>query len=617
MEFNHQANNLNGNTNYNYLENEDIFSFNNNEIAFKYKFFPNKTNKSNFIDNNQNAIKRKDNLNINNFTNKNNSVKMKGKNRKNTNSIYQNLHKDQNLFFNPNYFNNNNNLIEENYNILNNQYNNIRHKHNFTNNDNYNYNNIDARNKYSNNENMNINPNNNFNIRKVDNIHDLNNMNDDDYYIFNQIKHKNKNNKFQNNFNKKEFSIPKNNIIDNNFSLNKNININNDIKYCKKINLKNCEEFPNQRDNYNKFVENKIHLKSKKRVIEEKEDRKNEEESLSKIADDLFNYFMEQKGEKKPHRKNNIKNINLNKENKKGINININTKYLPDHIIQEKERNQHNTNQSEFKNRKYNIFQKNDGKDEPKDNIIKKEENKDYSHKISELIGQLKTINISQQKRLNRSIISLEDNRINENVFINKDDSKYVEAREIFYNDNKQDRNDNRLKMDYESEKIKNKKKVRKPKFDLNKNIYFNFVLNEEMNACQVRKGPNGHLECYDPRNEEDDINLNINFMKKPCIKPFNKDEIKVNEHYELCENMDEKDIIPDLYDENNEDINLFDEIFDLNNFDEDDFNIQLNLSINADISTDYSTNHSSIYSDLDNLSLNASFNNEGQNLFE
>ena len=42
MEFNHKINKLDEKSKYNYyLENEDIFPFNNDEINFQYKFIPN------------------------------------------------------------------------------------------------------------------------------------------------------------------------------------------------------------------------------------------------------------------------------------------------------------------------------------------------------------------------------------------------------------------------------------------------------------------------------------------------------------------------------------------------------------------------------------------------
>ena len=241
------------------------------------------------------------------------------------------------MFLNLNYFNNNN-LINNNHNILNNQYKNIRYKENFINNNNNNY--------------MNA------NLRRDDNIYNSININDN--YIFNQIKHKNQNNK-----------------IDDNFSLNNYININNDIKCGKKLNLKNNDRFPNKKDNYDNFINNKIQTKIKKRKIEEKCDKKNEDESLTKIADDLYNYILEQNEEEKPKLKNNniIKNINLNKEFERGINININTKFFQDYKIPNNNHNNLNNlnninicnfNQSKFNNKKYDIFQKNNDEDKSK-----------------------------------------------------------------------------------------------------------------------------------------------------------------------------------------------------------------------------------------------------------
>ena len=145
-----------------------------------------------------------------------------------------------------------------------------------------------------------------------------------------------------------------------------------------------------------------------------------------------------------------------------------------------------------------------------------------------------------------------------------------------------------------------------------------------ELHPCQVRKGPNGNLEYLKQKNEESDFNINIGFMKKSCIKPFNKDEIKVNENYKLCENMEENEIINnnffgppdndndfslnitivDNFDNNfNSDslINRLQAIFGLDDSENNDLNISSNLSINADISTEYSLNPSSIHSDSDN----------------
>ena len=269
-----------------------------------------------------------------NFTNKN--LKMKGKNRNTYTNIFQNSFKEQNLFYNSNNFNNN--LIEENYNYLSNQNKNKRDKQYFINNNNNYYINKNLKNKYPNDDYGSLDQNLNFHNRIRNNsIQELNYINYmNDGYIHNQTKIKNKNNQFQNNINRKEIFNPKN------FEFVNNININNDIQYNKKINLRYINEFPKQRNDYSQYIENKIQLKRKKRVIEGKEDTKNEDESLSKIADDLFNYCLIQKKEK------NIPSKNYN--NNKNIILNIqNIKEIPDFLSHI---NQHNFIQNKFKKEK-------------------------------------------------------------------------------------------------------------------------------------------------------------------------------------------------------------------------------------------------------------------------
>ena len=125
-----------------------------------------------------------------------------------------------------------------------------------------------------------------------------------------------------------------------------------------------------------------------------------------------------------------------------------------------------------------------------------------------------------------------------------------------------------------------------------------------ELYPCQVRKEPNGNLEYLKPKNEESDININFNigFIKKPCIKPFNKDEIKVNENYKLCENMEENEFINFSFNDNDFNLNIeIIDIDDLYDFEDNNLNISSNFSINNDISTDYSYNTSLIHSDSDN----------------
>ena len=97
-----------------------------------------------------------------------------------------------------------------------------------------------------------------------------------------------------------------------------------------------------------------------------------------------------------------------------------------------------------------------------------------------------------------------------------------------------------------EEEKI-NKKRV---SINLDNNFYFSFVKNDLIDLCQVRKGIKGSLEFFQPKTLEDDFDSHIVIQHKSCIKPFKKNEIKIDENYQLRENMDEMQIVPELYDD-------------------------------------------------------------------
>ncbi len=133
-----------------------------------------------------------------------------------------------------------------------------------------------------------------------------------------------------------------------------------------------------------------------------------------------------------------------------------------------------------------------------------------------------------------------------------------------------------------EKEKEKNlgkeiqKKEKNHIKFDLEKTLYYNYK--EDSTLFD-------YYELYNKNKEQLPINndiMNLNkYMKsiknrknlKPCIKHYNTDEIKINEEYKDAENLSEKDIIPDLYKEEDEDIksleksleNSIDKSFDKN----------------------------------------------------
>ena len=89
---------------------------------------------------------------------------------------------------------------------------------------------------------------------------------------------------------------------------------------------------------------------------------------------------------------------------------------------------------------------------------------------------------------------------------------------------------------------------------DLDKNDFYNYIQNDLLKYCQFRKGINGMIEKYEEKKDEEIINKNNN--KKKIIKNYNKNDIKVNKNYILCENLTEEEIIPELYEDDENEIN-------------------------------------------------------------
>ena len=104
-----------------------------------------------------------------------------------------------------------------------------------------------------------------------------------------------------------------------------------------------------------------------------------------------------------------------------------------------------------------------------------------------------------------------------------------------------------------EDDDEKSNKGEKRVEFYLEKNIYFNFIVDDLIAACKVKNGTYGVLVDYQPKNLGDEFNSHIVFNQKSSIKPFNKNEIKIDKNYQLRENMDEYEILKDLYDDLND----------------------------------------------------------------
>lgn len=437
----------------------------------------------------------------------------------------KNLYKPLN--FNINEFSPNRNIFSRNINYNNN--NNLARRNNNMNfENNINNNNRNMRNKYSNeinndyinyqyrynDNNFNLDKNINLKNRGRNNFIHLKNENNINRNIFNPINNKNK------------FYITEdiNNKVNNNI----NINSNNNINFSNTINYNKIN------NNFNKKQTDRINsnflcIKEKlKRMPESGEDDKSEDESLSKIADDLYNIYL---------KNNNQNNIIINNENEK-IFKEINDKNSNNNIL------------LKIKNNKLNGIKKIDFSSDIETKCFQSIEFKSFKNK----------------------------------------------------------RNSNSPKID------KIIKKTKKVTFDLKQNYYFNYLENDMINFCQVKKGEEASLENFEPKFEEINLNQNKNIIS--CIKPFNKNDIKINENYRSGEYLEEYEIIPDLYEDLGDDINIlgldstdnfvqslrFDpsdninplnEIFNINDENNDDDGLELSLITLNDGSTTCTTDNS------------------------
>ena len=214
--------------------------------------------------------------------------------------------------------------------------------------------------------------------------------------------------------------------------------------------------------------------------------------------------------------------------------------------------------------------------------------------------------NISEKKEIKENLEEVKSN--NESIGIKKEDKK---NNSNIINNDLEDLGKEIIDSDNEKEieeKEKKKKKNRRIQIDLNQNIYFNFLQNDIITACQFKKGPKGELENYQPKNEYNNMDSLIMFELKSTIKPFKKEEIKIDKNYKLRENMEEWRIIPELYDDEEPEEKVIN-------------NLAISLKASIDKSTDASINESlkrSITQSNNQSIINSLFtsvNNEGQGI--
>ena len=97
--------------------------------------------------------------------------------------------------------------------------------------------------------------------------------------------------------------------------------------------------------------------------------------------------------------------------------------------------------------------------------------------------------------------------------------------------------------------KSSSKKSKKHVLFNLNNNIYIKFKNDDLITDSHVTKG-DGQIYNYKEKNM-DLYNSELKLANpKPIIKSFKENEIKINKDYIFVENLPERQILPDLYDE-------------------------------------------------------------------
>ena len=487
-----------------------------------------------------------------------------------------------------------------------------------------------------------------------------------------QLKNLGQKNQFKTNMLNNQIIIPPNINMNNNIILNNNINHNE--KYPYRNNLRDSGEIPNYqlrkykekndiinknntiKKNNSKNIINNVNQIRKGKIIKDKPVENEEDESLSNIAEEIYNAFLKktkkniekkEKKQKKEKEKNQIINNKIKNNDFEQV-FNISISYPPKKLIEEV------GCQVEFSKSSRNS-RRNSFSDLEKMNKKEKEKDNYRPEKVDIGIGiQLSLLRLSQfevspnneknvgnDKKLNSQIkVEKTSEKENLNDPYSKNDNK-METKEqevenlpeIIFKDNLKDdikgKSIEKIKSqnteddfkigenliesgsERENEEKKVNKKNRRIKIDLNNNIYFNFLKNDIINKCQVRKGILGDLEYFNPKKEGDIFDSRIVFIPKASIKPYNKDEIKLDKDYKFRENMTEKEIVPDLF-EIDENLEIEDNVIeDIRNSLRGSIDKSIDASVNESLRR--SINHS--YNQSMRNSLMSSINTEGQGI--
>ena len=399
----------------------------------------------------------------------------------------------------------------------------------------------------------------------------------------------NKNENYINNMNEDEFL---NNLANDLYNLGLKNKVKNNISKKNKLNNNNNKIINNNmnNNNNNNINNNKnIYINKNKEEKKEKEILINNNKKNKEFSTGNKNNQVEEVGCQAINIDNNIK-IDI-KNTKVDSSNDIQTSLMPNVLANKIEfqiSNVHCFNiidekKEEFKEEKSKKFSEN-----PQTDLISNKEKKNEDIKSNNIIN-----NANNKNRKNSS-----------NILTEKSQSEKSKNLGSFIIDSDKER-----EMEEEEKK---KKKNRRVKINENQNIYFNFLQNDIINACQVKKGKNGDLENFQPKSDVDNMDSLIMFEIKSAIKPFKKEEIRVDKTYKLRENMEEWRIIPELYeDEEVVDDNVVNDLANsLTSSIDKSTKASLNESLKRSITQSY--NHSMIGSLITSIN-----NTEGQGILK
>jgi len=248
--------------------------------------------------------------------------------------------------------------------------------------------------------------------------------------------------------------------------------------------------------------------------------------------------------------------------------------------------------------------------EQKKDNNITNEVN-NYKNKIDDEI-ELKQKNESEifneinsqksESKKEEEEENQEKNNSKENIIFNHDKSE----EKVSKPDEKQTNPEDEILVNQILSKINKEEKEKSKRhisIKLENNIIINFKPEDLITDIKISKP--GEEETLIPFERNFNLYLKILQTKikpNPSIKKFDKNEIKTNPDYKLAEFLDEKDIIPELVEDNDEDIKSLekslersiDKSFDKNY--ERSLNMSVNQSNNQEINQSYTQSMTQSY---------------------